>query len=242
MLAATGISIAALGLLSVIGLYGTFRKDQTCMRAYAFMLLVLVLLQVSIITVLYNNIDSGFTDKLLEILGTLCAANSVSMLGHGSDAVPRSEPESFVNQTDGSGSSAEEFHLADGGLLDQLCSCRVSGGRECVKAWISTQLVKLSLTMGSLLVFEGTCAVLAWTYVSSVEKEEVMKIKKKAKFVPDSTVRQRPVADASSPTLCSSNNAVLSRRLRPFSGCTAVGRPARAPSIRLLLCVLQNLI
>eukprot|EP01048_Picozoa_sp_COSAG05_P007046 COSAG05_NODE_484_length_9355_cov_5.704840_3_plen_2541_part_01 len=43
------------------------------------MLLVLILLQISIINVIYDNLDSGFTDQFLMVIGSLCDVNAGSL-------------------------------------------------------------------------------------------------------------------------------------------------------------------
>jgi hypothetical protein len=69
-----GTTIAALGVLSAMGIYATCRKRKTTLRMYSFMLLVLILMQCSIVWVLYSNIDSGFTDQFLTVMQSLCDA------------------------------------------------------------------------------------------------------------------------------------------------------------------------
>eukprot|EP01047_Picozoa_sp_COSAG01_P004837 COSAG01_NODE_161_length_23642_cov_713.337000_6_plen_671_part_00 len=69
------------------------------------------------------------------------------------------------------------------GLLDQLCTCAVHANkRACAVVWIESQLNKLAAAFFMLLVFETTCAVLAWTYVDDLEEEQELKIKRKMKF------------------------------------------------------------
>ena len=55
-LAVLGMTIVALWALSVLGLYGVYTSHRKLLRMYAFMLLVLILLQVSIIVTLYQNL------------------------------------------------------------------------------------------------------------------------------------------------------------------------------------------
>ena len=74
-----GFSIAALAALSGLGLYGTYKNHQAALRMYAFMLMVMILQQISIVWVLYSNTDSSFTDQLLKLMGTLCDVNEVDL-------------------------------------------------------------------------------------------------------------------------------------------------------------------
>ena len=97
-----GITILLLWVLSGLGLYGVktnhrqvgtqeIYQSPACiysatdasascanhrqiLRMYAFMLLVLILLQVSIVTTLYQNLDSSFLDEFVKLIRSLCVS------------------------------------------------------------------------------------------------------------------------------------------------------------------------
>ena len=68
-----------LAVVSMIGIRGTWNRSQHRLRMYAFMLLVLILVQASIVIVIYDNLDSSFTDQLLLVLGSVCELNALDL-------------------------------------------------------------------------------------------------------------------------------------------------------------------
>ena len=58
----------------ITGIYGVRTEHRQILRMYAFMLLVLILLQVSIVTTLYQNLDSSFLDEFVKLIRSLCVS------------------------------------------------------------------------------------------------------------------------------------------------------------------------
>ena len=168
-----GASVAALWALSVLGMWGVRTQHRTGLRMYAFMLLVLILAQSSIVWELANNLDSAFVDRFASVISSLCRVDRFSadepmivyiysplLVEIGSDS------------WSGSGDGSQDGLTVDGevGLLKQLCRCtELALPRYCIAEWIHKQWFWAAVFFGSLFGLEGCCATLAWSYVDRLD-------------------------------------------------------------------------
>ena len=167
-------TMVALGVFALMGLYGTQTKSQTLLRMYTFGLLVLVMLQVSILAVLVQNIESPdgtFAQQFAKLLGPLCAVAAGMGLRSGGGTGEGSG--SAMGIADGLGSSADDDGSQE--LLDQLCSCVDVGATElrlCLKSFFGSQMNRLGLTILAIWAFELALAVTAYRFVDTLDRED----------------------------------------------------------------------
>jgi hypothetical protein len=195
-----GITIVALWVLSGLGLYGIKTAHRQLLRMYAFMLLVLILLQVSIVVTLYQNLDSSFMDEFAKVIKSLCIspfddeeatfANLTEFEQDDDMNVTLDDSGSFDgfggNVTSAVDTYLQEMENSEMGMFEMLCACtELPGPRACIQAWVELQFYKAFVIVNCLFAFESVCAILAWKYVDVIDDEEVLKMRKK---------RNRPIS------------------------------------------------
>lgn len=187
-----GGTIIGLGVLALMGLYGTHGKKQTVLRLYTFGLICLIMLQMSILAVLLQNIkspDSSFARQFVTLLGPLCDANAdmnAYMADGLADGSGSSAMMSEADDSSGDGNLAEA--LLGGALIDQLCSCLdipTAGQQSCLRDFFDRQLDTVAMWAAGMWMFEFMCAAMAYAYVADLDDEAdsqsgaTMKIKKR---------------------------------------------------------------
>ena len=151
-----GTTIVALWVLSVLGVYGVYTSHRQLLRMYAFMLLMLILLQVSIVVTLYQNLDSSFMDEFAKLISSLCISpfedgdSGESVFGVGGTNVTLDDSGSFAgNATDTAVTFLEEM-----GMFEALCACaELPEPRRCIRAWVDLQFYKAFAVIVCLFVF-----------------------------------------------------------------------------------------
>eukprot|EP01046_Picozoa_sp_COSAG06_P000706 COSAG06_NODE_20_length_33882_cov_18.856969_18_plen_2148_part_00 len=176
-------SVIALWVLSALGMWGTRAKHRTALRMYAFMLLVLILAQSSIVWELANNLDSSFTDQFASVISTLCLVDDFLPADEEVQVKYYLEVLTFVpdgsGSWDGSGSAAGQMFDGELGLLEQLCKCtELEVPRHCISEWIHEQWFYAIAFLGGLFGLEGCCAMLAWTYVDRLDQIQAATLKR----------------------------------------------------------------
>ena len=168
------LSVVGLWVLTMVGMYGTTKKNRTALRLYAFMLLVLVLAQTSILWELINNLDSSFTDQFSKVIRSLCLLDTELIFGKDDEQKQYYyAPPKIDDSWSGSGSGQGGVRDGEISLLDQLCGCtELAGPRHCVSVWIHENFYYASIFFACLFGLEGSCATLAWTYVDRLENAE----------------------------------------------------------------------
>ncbi len=169
-----GGTIVALGVLAMMGLYGTRKRSQRVLRLYTFGLLVLVMLQMSILAVLIQNIQSPegtFARQFVELLRPLCDATAeLGLLDRDRDGSG-----SAMGMIDvGSSTAGDGTDGAAPDLLGRLCRCVDVGPAElrpCLETFFDTQMDRLAITMMALWGFELALAAAAYQFVDSLDKE-----------------------------------------------------------------------
>lgn len=180
-----GASVVSLCALSILGMWGTRTKHRTGLRAYAFMLLVLMLGQISIVWELGNNLDSTFVDRFASVISSLCRVESYRSKDDGPRIVFYYSADRFVQQGSGSWSGSGDGSQAgltlddDISLVQQLCMCTdLDVPRHCIKEWIHAQWFWASVFIGGLLGLEGSCAILAWSYVDRLDAVKLQTLRR----------------------------------------------------------------
>ena len=142
-------------------------------RRYTFGLLVLIMLQMSILAVLLQNIaspESTFVKQFIMLLGPLCEANAeMNTFTAGGDEDTGSGSTAWGDDGSGDGGIAETLAmLSDGPLLEQLCSCLddVEQAQPCLQ-------VRQSLIL-FLLTPEKNAHFSPALHVSCTENKEIV--------------------------------------------------------------------
>eukprot|EP01043_Picozoa_sp_COSAG02_P060108 COSAG02_NODE_7787_length_2845_cov_1.769847_5_plen_287_part_01 len=180
-----GITIVGLWALSGLGLYGVYTTHRQLLRMYAFMLLVLILLQASIIVTLYQNLDSSFLDQFAKLIQSLCISpfddeETSLVVDNINETLNDSGSFDGYNTTDAMQSYLDNLETSEMGLFESLCACtELSEPRACIQAWVKLQFYKAFVVIIALFAFESVCAILAWKYVDVIEDERSLQLKKK---------------------------------------------------------------
>ena len=67
-----GLGIALMAALAFLGIKATLTRSIEMLRVYSFMVILVVILQISIVAVIVRNEDSSMTDSVLEMAISLC--------------------------------------------------------------------------------------------------------------------------------------------------------------------------
>ena len=181
-----GASVAALWALSVLGMWGVRTQNRAGLRIYAFMLLVLILAQSSIVWELSNNLDSAFVDRFASVASSLCILDGLSDSGEPMIVYIYSPVlvEAGSDSWSGSGDGSQAGLTVDGevGWLKQLCRCtELAVPRHCIAEWVHKRWFWAAVFCGGLFSLEGCCATLAWSYVDRLDAIKLQTLRRIAR-------------------------------------------------------------